>query len=397
MALLQELNDLVIKLSEEYNEPNMQNIIDKYCNYIVNRYSNDEIANKYVLQAEKERYEKSEGIDKIKEFNSGHIFSGMMYDPDLFNKFEYWYESNYVTDKDLNDHYSDIDKCIRDNFDSRMSVYVISTLLNNGIETMKDINAVKKAYENLDYKHDNYDKEGRIPLTSREFDKANIMTCHKIARDFEPIQIIEFISKELDFKYNQEVNVDLYVGEMDEDLNHDKITLTANNNKDMVHALSESLQMCLNELEQHVDTRDIYYDSILSTRYLSDYEYQTIDEQLEKNADDALFEDFQEELHHDSVYGYIYDNNGMHNGKIVFKGTVENIANFIMFNSNSPVVVTDTLDQFIVSSTVGGFLDRVSDPDFRNDLLKAIMPLQYGEKEPYDPTNINDKNTEKTL
>ena len=85
-----------------------------------------------------------------------------------------------------------------------------------------------------------------------------------------------------------------------------------------------------------------------------------------------------------TVYGYIYDSNGMHGDKIEFDGTPENIANFIMYNKNNVVVITDTMDQFVVSSTKGGFLDRIAYPALREEILKEILPLQLGDKEPID-------------
>lgn len=84
------------------------------------------------------------------------------------------------------------------------------------------------------------------------------------------------------------------------------------------------------------------------------------------------------------VYGYVYDDNGMHGGKIPFEGTPENMAHFIMHNKMHPVVITDMMDQFIVSSTMGGFLDRVAYPALREEILKEILPIQMGDKEALD-------------
>ena len=84
------------------------------------------------------------------------------------------------------------------------------------------------------------------------------------------------------------------------------------------------------------------------------------------------------------VYGYVYDDNGMHGGKIPFEGTPENMAHFIMHNKMHPVVITDMMDQFIVSSTMGGFLDRVAYPALREEILKEILPIQMGDKEAMD-------------
>ena len=86
----------------------------------------------------------------------------------------------------------------------------------------------------------------------------------------------------------------------------------------------------------------------------------------------------------DKVYGYVYDDNGMHGGKLEFEGTPENMAHFIMFNKAHPTVITDMMDQFLVSSTMSGFLDRVANPELRKEIIKEILPLQMGEKEAID-------------
>ena len=104
---------------------------------------------------------------------------------------------------------------------------------------------------------------------------------------------------------------------------------------------------------------------------------------------DSVFEEIKkmhdlDKQEYGHVYGYIYDENGMHGGKIEFEGSPENIANFIMYNKMHPVVITDMVDQFVVSSTIGGFLDRVAYPALREEIIKEILPLQMGDKEPID-------------
>ena len=42
------------------------------------------------------------------------------------------------------------------------------------------------------------------------------------------------------------------------------------------------------------------------------------------------------------------------------------------------------VDQFVVSSIMGGFLDRVAYPALREEIIKEIFPLQMGDKEPID-------------
>lgn len=77
----------------------------------------------------------------------------------------------------------------------------------------------------------------------------------------------------------------------------------------------------------------------------------------------------------------------MHGDKAKFDGTLENLANFIMYNKNNAVVITGAMDQFVVSSTQGGFLDRVAYPALREEILEKILPLQLGDKQPIDVTH----------
>ena len=79
------------------------------------------------------------------------------------------------------------------------------------------------------------------------------------------------------------------------------------------------------------------------------------------------------------VYGYIFNYDGTHEDKIVFEGTPKNIASFIYNNRNYPVIVTDAMDRLIVSSSIGGYIDRIGDVSIRDELLKEIMKLQVGD------------------
>lgn len=86
--------------------------------------------------------------------------------------------------------------------------------------------------------------------------------------------------------------------------------------------------------------------------------------------------------------GYIYNEDGFHNGYQLFEEGAENIANFIMYNNMHPVVITDELDNFIVSSTAGGFLDRVVSPELRAKIIEKILPLQMRAIAPYNPVSL---------
>ena len=80
----------------------------------------------------------------------------------------------------------------------------------------------------------------------------------------------------------------------------------------------------------------------------------------------------------------VYDSDGMHSGPQYFAGSDENIASFIMLNRMNATTITDPLDRLIVSSLPGGFLDHFgySYVDRRDGIMKEILPMQYGEKEP---------------
>lgn len=87
--------------------------------------------------------------------------------------------------------------------------------------------------------------------------------------------------------------------------------------------------------------------------------------------------------HDDIIYGYIHNKEGDY-VQVKLKNNFKNIANFIAkCPPLTTIVITDVLDTFILS-TMGNFLDRIRDNDleFRNDLLKELIPLQMGEVEP---------------
>ena len=85
----------------------------------------------------------------------------------------------------------------------------------------------------------------------------------------------------------------------------------------------------------------------------------------------------------ETVIGYVFDNKGYHTGGQYFEGTMENIASFIMIHRQHDTVKTDGLDNMIAKSFTGGFLDRV-DSYIRKDLLKELVPMQLGEKQPVE-------------
>lgn len=82
------------------------------------------------------------------------------------------------------------------------------------------------------------------------------------------------------------------------------------------------------------------------------------------------------------VFGYVYNNKGFYDKKYILKDTPENIANFIVQNMHHKCVITDTVDQLILSTTQGGFIDYCKDQKYLSEVLMgALYPLQMGEKE----------------
>ena len=82
--------------------------------------------------------------------------------------------------------------------------------------------------------------------------------------------------------------------------------------------------------------------------------------------------------------GYVLDEDGYHDGEHYFASTAENMASFIMHNQNYRTIITDEMDNTIVTSLPGGFLDRFGDQygQIRDELLREILPMQYGDREP---------------
>lgn len=82
------------------------------------------------------------------------------------------------------------------------------------------------------------------------------------------------------------------------------------------------------------------------------------------------------------VFGYVFDKDGLYEKRYVFEDTPENIANFIMRNMFYKCTITDPLDNLILTSTVGGFVDYCKDKEYlMKVLLTDLLPLQLGDKE----------------
>lgn len=82
------------------------------------------------------------------------------------------------------------------------------------------------------------------------------------------------------------------------------------------------------------------------------------------------------------VIGYVFDDNGKYQFKWMFEGTMKNMASFIMTHADADTMITDPEDRPLVTSMRGGWLDRVCNKEFREELLKELEPLQNYFKEP---------------
>ena len=87
MSLLQEQDEYVRYLNKKYGRSDISELLDKYCDNIA-KLPQNEVAN-YVLEADKERYEKQQddlGNSVNYVLNIGHIFTGIMNDSKQFSK-----------------------------------------------------------------------------------------------------------------------------------------------------------------------------------------------------------------------------------------------------------------------------------------------------------------------
>ena len=85
----------------------------------------------------------------------------------------------------------------------------------------------------------------------------------------------------------------------------------------------------------------------------------------------------------EQVIGYVMDENDMYRNKYYFEGTPTKIASFIMSNQYQKVVITDLMDNLILNTMVGGFVDYCPRQKFlQKDLLPVLIPMQMGEINP---------------
>ena len=89
MSLLQEIQNFPKQLNKKYRRKDMEQIVEEYCQEKA-KLPMEEMAN-YVMECDRERF--NEGITIL---NSGHIFSGIMNDPNCYKQFEDWLNKKYL-------------------------------------------------------------------------------------------------------------------------------------------------------------------------------------------------------------------------------------------------------------------------------------------------------------
>lgn len=290
MSLLQDIQDFPKSLNTKYNRTDMSEVLDKYCKRIAN-LPQENVA-QFVLQADKERWqEQQDDLDHLikYELNEGHVYTGIMNDEELYNKFINWFEDTYVLDSDLS-KYDSIQNTIAKHLDSRCEAMVVSHLLDHGLNTMKDKDTIQNALFEVDERHDknivdNYNAKmnggQRLSLIfGRSFEKALQKTCYIIANQHDPLDIAEYISKDLDIRYHEPVNTEIYVDSLEG--TPKKVIINEPNANRMVDTLSNSLQCAISYIYEN--TRyDLDKDSLSEALGLfsaNDYEIEDIKDPL---------------------------------------------------------------------------------------------------------------------
>lgn len=172
-------------------------------------------------------------------------------------------------------------------------------------------------------------------------------------------------------------------------------------NSDDNRSFTEDHPLQLKEIIDHINNQNITYDlngpdslALSMVRYeieniisSSENIKQHWNEEivLSKDVISQIKKDIGIEADHsqdfETFYGHVYDNGGMHGDPVLFEEDPENISLFIMNNNDHQTIITDSMDDFVVSSMPGGFLDRVSDPETREKILESLQPYQQYEKD----------------
>lgn len=83
------------------------------------------------------------------------------------------------------------------------------------------------------------------------------------------------------------------------------------------------------------------------------------------------------------LFGYIMKKD-IYSEKIILDSNPQNIANFI--SRISPIcrgLIVNDLDLPVIS-TFGNLIDRCEDKEYLEEILKYLLPMQYGEVDPFE-------------
>ena len=87
-------------------------------------------------------------------------------------------------------------------------------------------------------------------------------------------------------------------------------------------------------------------------------------------------------LSKDVITGYVYGYDGGRK-EYYFENSPSNIANFIMLHKENTdkMILTDLADRLILN-TFGEFINQCPDKKLLQEILKDLIPMQMGEREP---------------
>jgi hypothetical protein len=102
-------------------------------------------------------------------------------------------------------------------------------------------------------------------------------------------------------------------------------------------------------------------------------------------------------LEKELIIGYVNSCDGTRQ-TFYFEESSANIANFIMLHQENTdhIILTDLADRFILD-TFGEFINRCSDQTILQEVLKELVPMQTGEKNPIEIEEASEKEYHRLL
>lgn len=116
-----------------------------------------------------------------------------------------------------------------------------------------------------------------------------------------------------------------------------------------------------------------------------------------KEEDDMGKEALNALLDKDLIIGYVYRYDGGQQS-YYFEKSPSNITNFIILNREhaEKVILTDLADRLVLN-TFGEFINRCPDQELLQEILKDLIPMQMGEKEPTDILSASEEEFQEHL